>query len=204
MLAVNQADNFKARLFGPDFRTDKPMPGLDEGDVIQLETPYQAKWGNKVTNAGKRMFNASDLLKERAPNDFPNHYNQTGAPEQMADIEQSAFYAPRQVLNGDHQDMIKQINTQKDIADKAYYDNLGQDQIADAIAQTGMRMSSDTFDAKSKQLMSMGFTEAETQKAMGTLRQEQANIAARRPPVRERTMEESLAEGMAFNNRRNM
>ncbi len=202
MLAVNVADNFKARLMcGPDFRTDKPMPSLDEGDVIKLETPYQARWGNKVTNAGKRMFNASDLMKEYAPNHFPNHYHQTGAAEQMAEIEQSAFYEPRAALNGDQQDVIKIINDQHEAAHQAYYGKLGKDHLFEAMAETTMRMSNDTYDAKQKELLSMGFTPAETQKAIGTLRQEHAEAAARRPPARGISMEESMRTAFSLRNK---
>ena len=185
MLGVNPSNNFRARLFGVDHRTNDPMPGLDEGKSIPLETPYQARWGNKITNTGKRMFNVDSLLKERMPNDFPNHYHQTGAPDQMEGIVQSAFFAEPPLINGDQLDVINQINAMNAVEEKAYRDNLGKDHLFETMSETKMRMSMESYEAKHAHLIRQGFTNQEAEIAIGHLRQEHAKKIAQehRPPV---------------------
>ena len=185
MLGVNPANNFRARLFGPDFRTDKVMPGLDEGQSIPLETPYMARWGNWATNAGKRMFNQDSLIKERMPNDFPNHYHQTGAPEQMEGIVQSAFFAEPPAINGDQLDVINQINALNAVEEKVYRENLGRDHVFESMSEQKMKMSMESYEAKHAHLIRQGFTNQEAEIAIGHLRQEHAKKVAQehRPPV---------------------
>jgi hypothetical protein len=185
MLGINSADNFRARLFGPDHKTDKPMPSLDEGNVIELATPYMARWGNKVTNAGKRMFNQDSLIKERMPNDFPNHMNQTGAEQQMEGIVQSAFFADPPLINGDQADVINHINALDALEQKNYYDNLGKDHLFESMSEQKMKISMESYEAKHAHLINQGFTNKEAEIALNNLRQQQANkIAAEHVPVR--------------------
>lgn len=195
MLGVNPANNFRARLFGVDHRTDKVMPSLNEGDVIPLETPYMARWGNKITNAGKRMFNVDSLIKERLPGDTPNHFHQTGAPEQMEGIVQSAFFADPQPINGDQLDVINQINAMNALEQRVYQENLGKDHIVEAMSEQKMRMSMESYEAKHKHLIEQGFTNHEAEVALTHLRQEQAKKVAaehRAPAATAVSMESAL------------
>jgi hypothetical protein len=185
MLGINPANNFQARLFGPSHKTDKPMPSLDEGNVIELATPYQARWGNKITNAGKRMFNQDSLLKEHLPGDHPNFLNQSGSEERMADIVQSAFVADPPAINGDALDVINKINALDALEQKNYYDNLGKDHLFESMSEHKMKMSLESYEAKHAHLINQGFTNQEAQVAIAHLRQEHAKkIAAEHVPVR--------------------
>lgn len=194
MLGVNPADNFKARLFGPNHATDKPMPGLDEGPQIVLERPYQARWGNKYTNAGTRMFNQASLLKEYAPDFHPNHYHQEGAPEQMAGIEQASFFKESVPLNGDLMDVMNIISARAQENDELYRASLGRDHVTESINESQYNMKVQALEARHAHLIREGFSLEEAKNAIAHLRQEHANEAARKhkPQVAGGSLEEAL------------
>ena len=141
------------------------------------------------------MFNQDSLIKERMPNDFPNHYHQTGAPDQMEGIVQSAFFAEPPLINGDQLDVINQINALDALEQKAYRDNLGKDHVVESMSEQKMRMSMESYEAKHKHLIEQGFTNHEAEVALTHLRQEHAKKVAaehRAPAATAVSMETAL------------
>lgn len=194
MLGINTATDWRNKIQGPDYRPHMGMPGLDEGGEIPLELPYQARWGNKYTNAGQRMFNEACMLKEYAPDFHPNHYNQDGAPEQMAGIEQSAFFKEADPINGDLADVLNIITARDQVNEENRIAAIGRDHVTESLNDTHYNMKVQALEARHAHLIREGFTEAEAKNAIAQLRQDHANQAARahKPQVAGGSLEEAL------------